>query len=81
MKRQEWSLIYLAILGVIIAGLRTFGVPASTLVYAALALACPPIMIFIPDRVVAATKGIAAPPKATASASLMTDGNLARRSS
>lgn len=65
MKRQEWSLLYLAILGIVIAGLCTFGVPTSMLVCVVLALVCPPIMIFIPGGTVAATKGILTPKAAT----------------
>jgi len=80
MKRREWSILYLTILTIVIAGLSTFEAPASTLVYAALALACPPMMIFVPGGRVAATKGIAAP-KATARTSMPAGGGLARRSS
>jgi len=59
MKRRELSLTYFAILGIVIAGLYTFGAPTSTLVCTVLALACPPLMIFIPGGRVTATKGIA----------------------
>jgi hypothetical protein len=58
MKRRELSLTYFAILGIVIAGLYTFGAPTSTLVYMVLALACPPLMIFIPGSRVT-TKGVA----------------------
>jgi hypothetical protein len=80
MKRQEWSLLYLAILAMVVVGLFTFGVPTLTLVYAAFALACPPMLIFVPGGAVAAPERIAAS-QATASTSLPTGGDLTRRSS
>jgi hypothetical protein len=64
MKHQERR-IYPAILAVIIVGLITFGVPASAMAYAALALICPLVMIFMPGvvgtgRAVATTERVAA---------------------
>jgi hypothetical protein len=54
MKRQEWNLLYLVILAMVVVGGFTFGVPTLTLAYAALALACPPMLIFMPGGAAAA---------------------------
>jgi hypothetical protein len=80
MKRQEWNLLYLVILAMVVVGGFTFGVPTLTLAYAALALACPPMLIFMPGGAAAAPERIAAS-QATASTSLPAGGDLARRSS
>jgi hypothetical protein len=77
--KQEWSL-YSAILAIAIVGLLAFGVPASALAYAALALACPLMVIFIHRGAKDTAEGSAAP-TATASTSPPAGGHLARRSS
>jgi len=46
MKSRPWGLYAIA-LAVLVVGLVTLGVPASTLVVAALALACPLMMMFM----------------------------------
>jgi Protein of unknown function (DUF2933) len=46
MKRQPWGLYAIA-LAILVVGLVAFGVPASTLLVAALALTCPLMMIFM----------------------------------
>lgn len=46
MKRQPWGL-YPVALAILVVGLVAFGVPASTLLVAALVLTCPLMMIFM----------------------------------
>jgi CBS-domain-containing membrane protein len=46
MKRQPWGLYAIA-LATAVVGLVALGVPASTLLVAALALACPLMMMFM----------------------------------
>jgi hypothetical protein len=46
MKRQPWGLYAIA-LAIVVVGLVALGVPASTLLVAALALTCPLMMIFM----------------------------------
>ena len=46
MKRQPWGLYAIA-LAILVVGLVALGVPASTLLVAALVLACPLMMIFM----------------------------------
>ena len=46
MKRQQWGLCAIA-LAILIVGLVALGVPAQTLLFAALVLACPLMMIFM----------------------------------
>jgi Protein of unknown function (DUF2933) len=46
MKRQPWGLYAIA-LAILVVGLAALGVPASTLLVAALALTCPLMMIFM----------------------------------
>ncbi len=46
MKRQQWGLYAIA-LAVLVVGLVWAGVPASTLLIAALVLACPLMMFFM----------------------------------
>jgi hypothetical protein len=46
MKRQPWGLYAIA-LAIVIVGLVALGVPASTLLVAALVLACPLMMLFM----------------------------------
>jgi hypothetical protein len=45
-KRQPWGL-YAVALVILVVGLVALGVPASTLLFAALVLACPLMMIFM----------------------------------
>jgi Protein of unknown function (DUF2933) len=46
MRRQPWGLYAIA-LAILVVGLVALGVPASTLLVAALALTCPLMMIFM----------------------------------
>jgi Protein of unknown function (DUF2933) len=46
MKRQPWGLYAIA-LAILVVGLVALGVPAQTLLFAALVLACPLMMIFM----------------------------------
>jgi uncharacterized membrane protein HdeD (DUF308 family) len=46
MKREQWGLYAIA-LAILVVGLVALGVPASTLLVAALVLACPLMMIFM----------------------------------
>ncbi|RZU53205.1 DUF2933 family protein [Krasilnikovia cinnamomea] len=46
MKRQSWGLYAIA-LAILVVGLVAFGVPAQTLLLAALVLTCPLMMIFM----------------------------------
>ena len=46
MKRQPWG-FYAVVLAIVIVGLIAVGVPAQTLLFAALVLACPLMMIFM----------------------------------
>jgi hypothetical protein len=46
MKRQPWGLYAIA-LAILIVGLVALGVPASTLLFVALILACPLMMLFM----------------------------------
>jgi hypothetical protein len=46
MRRQPWGLYAIA-LAILAVGLVALGVPASTLLFAALALACPLMMMFM----------------------------------
>jgi hypothetical protein len=46
MKRQQWGLYAIA-LAILIVGLIALGVPAQWLLFAAVALACPLMMIFM----------------------------------
>ncbi len=46
MKRQPWGLYAIA-LAILVVGLVALGVPASTLLVAALVLTCPLMMIFM----------------------------------
>jgi len=49
MRRQPWGLYAIA-LAVLVVGLVALGVPASTLLFAALVLACPLMMMFMMGR-------------------------------
>jgi len=79
MKHREWSLLYLVILTIFVAGLYAFEVPTSTLVYAVIALACPPMVIFTPGCRAAATQRVAAPNAATHAAPRPAVRHFARR--
>lgn len=46
MRRQQWGLYAIA-LAIVVVGLVALGVPAQTLLFAALVLACPLMMIFM----------------------------------
>jgi Protein of unknown function (DUF2933) len=46
MRRQPWGLYAIA-LAILVVGLVALGVPASTLLFAALVLACPLMMMFM----------------------------------
>jgi hypothetical protein len=46
MNREQWGL-YAVALAILVVGLVALGVPASTLLVAALVLACPLMMIFM----------------------------------
>jgi hypothetical protein len=46
MKRQQWGL-YAVVLAILVVGLVWAGVPASTLLIAALVLVCPVMMFFM----------------------------------
>ncbi|GAB1688639.1 DUF2933 domain-containing protein [Krasilnikovia sp. M28-CT-15] len=46
MRRQPWGLYAIAA-AILVVGLVAFGVPASTLLVAAFALACPVMMMFM----------------------------------
>jgi hypothetical protein len=46
MKRQPWGLYAIA-LAILVVGFVALGVPASTLLFAALVLACPLMMMFM----------------------------------
>jgi hypothetical protein len=46
MRRQPWGLYAIA-LAILVVGLAALGVPASTLLYGALVLTCPLMMMFM----------------------------------
>ena len=46
MRRQSWGLYAIA-LAILVVGLVALGVPASTLLFAALVLVCPLMMMFM----------------------------------
>jgi DUF2933 family protein len=46
MRRQPWGMYAIALAGLVV-GLVALGVPASTLLVAALVLACPLMMVFM----------------------------------
>ena len=46
MKRQQWGLYAIA-LAILVVGLVAVGVPAQTLLFAAVVLVCPLMMIFM----------------------------------
>ena len=46
MKRQPWGLYAIA-LAILVVGLVALGVPASTLLFGAVVLACPVMMMFM----------------------------------
>jgi hypothetical protein len=79
MRHREWAL-YAVALTIISIGLLAFGVPASTLVYAALIFVCP-LMTILMRGARHDHYGATTAPMAAANTSPPLSGDLVRRSS